>query len=268
MTTTIPPIRLFGPEGLLSAIPVLLGFHPTDSLVVACLIGAKKKLGPVIRVDLAECWPRPWQMAVQMGHPVSMHADRCMVVFYGTEADRFDFGALLGTASGIPVMDVLFVGNEPQRIDTRLHAEHVGLGHVVAQSRDELQAQVEFDPKADTPLDPDLIAAMRDQDSRDKFLADNIGQAQETLQRLLATCRRLVDEDPQNGTVDVGLAHLCASAALLAYRIWNGPLAQSASTERCGRPRSTGWHTCCSSSCRRHCHRRHWTRWCGASRRE
>jgi hypothetical protein len=30
-------IRVAGREGLLSAIPVLLGFHPADSVVIACL---------------------------------------------------------------------------------------------------------------------------------------------------------------------------------------------------------------------------------------
>ena len=34
-----PRIRLSGPSGLLAAVPNMLGFHPTDSLVVMCLSG-------------------------------------------------------------------------------------------------------------------------------------------------------------------------------------------------------------------------------------
>jgi hypothetical protein len=54
MTSTddITTVRLSGRDGLLTAIPAMLGFHPAESLVVACLAGPRQRLGPVVRVDL------------------------------------------------------------------------------------------------------------------------------------------------------------------------------------------------------------------------
>jgi hypothetical protein len=53
MTTTL--IRLSSPADLLSAVPHLLGFHPTKSLTLLCLTGSgSSRLGLVARVDLPE----------------------------------------------------------------------------------------------------------------------------------------------------------------------------------------------------------------------
>lgn len=57
-TSTTPPsttIRLTEPSSLIAAIPALLGFVPTRSLVVFCLEGAHaSRVGLVIRVDLPD----------------------------------------------------------------------------------------------------------------------------------------------------------------------------------------------------------------------
>ena len=54
MTTTddTTTVRLSGRRGLLAAIPAMLGFHPQESLVMICLSGPRRRVGPVIRVDL------------------------------------------------------------------------------------------------------------------------------------------------------------------------------------------------------------------------
>ena len=54
MTTTddITTVRLSGRHGLLAAVPAMLGFHPEESLVMICLSGPRRRVGPVIRVDL------------------------------------------------------------------------------------------------------------------------------------------------------------------------------------------------------------------------
>ncbi len=54
MTTTddTTTVRLSGRRGLLAAVPAMLGFHPQESLVMICLSGPRRRVGPVIRVDL------------------------------------------------------------------------------------------------------------------------------------------------------------------------------------------------------------------------
>lgn len=56
MTTTrstpTPTVRLKGRDGLLAAIPSLLGFHPDHSLVLVCSDRARHTLGPIMRVDI------------------------------------------------------------------------------------------------------------------------------------------------------------------------------------------------------------------------
>lgn len=54
MTTTdeTTTVRLTGRGGLLAAVPALLGFHPQESLVMVCLSGPRRRVGPVIRIDL------------------------------------------------------------------------------------------------------------------------------------------------------------------------------------------------------------------------
>jgi hypothetical protein len=54
MTSTdgFTTVRLSGHDGLLAAIPAMLGFHPQESLVMVCVAGPRQRVGPVIRVDL------------------------------------------------------------------------------------------------------------------------------------------------------------------------------------------------------------------------
>lgn len=52
MTTPSAPARLTGPGQLAAALPALLGFVPTESLVALSLHGPRQRLGLVARVDL------------------------------------------------------------------------------------------------------------------------------------------------------------------------------------------------------------------------
>ena len=51
-TNDFTKVRLSGREGLLAAVPAMLGFHPQESLVMLCLTGPRHRVGPVIRLDL------------------------------------------------------------------------------------------------------------------------------------------------------------------------------------------------------------------------
>jgi hypothetical protein len=75
MTTTddLVPLKVSGPEGLLAAVPTMLGFHPRDSLVLLCLTGPRRRVGPVARVDLPPGRDRP--LANQLTDHARRYAD-------------------------------------------------------------------------------------------------------------------------------------------------------------------------------------------------
>ena len=63
--TTIPKpvvVRLGGPPDIVGAMPSFIGFHPSESLVVMCLHGPRKRNGLTMRFDLPE--PRHRQSMV------------------------------------------------------------------------------------------------------------------------------------------------------------------------------------------------------------
>src|SRR5918995_5360528 len=45
-------IKLSSPSDIVTALPVILGFHPAESLVVMCLRGPRRRKGLTLRVDL------------------------------------------------------------------------------------------------------------------------------------------------------------------------------------------------------------------------
>jgi hypothetical protein len=76
-----PVVRIVGRDSLLSAIPVVVGFHPTDSVVLACLQKGSSRLGPIVRADLAQYRSDPDTLAEYLASSASKHADRCVLVF-------------------------------------------------------------------------------------------------------------------------------------------------------------------------------------------
>jgi hypothetical protein len=112
MTTTddVTTTRVSGPMGILAAIPILLGFHPRRSLVVACLAGPCRRVGPVIRVDLPSGLDGG-QALMLAGH-AHVHADEVVVVAYQDTKTRRPFlDQVLRAlrAAEIPVADVWVV---------------------------------------------------------------------------------------------------------------------------------------------------------------
>ncbi len=83
VTTLIPTLRVSSPDDLLAAVPVLLGFHPEQSVVVAHLHGGR--FGCVARADLADM--------LRPGVP------RAVLAALRAEADR-DGGSLVIVAYG------------------------------------------------------------------------------------------------------------------------------------------------------------------------
>src|ERR1700712_3745100 len=118
MTTTddTTTVRLTGRRGLLAAIPAMLGFHPEESLVMICLSGPRRRVGPVIRIDLDDPAGRDRSGAAGPVSQFLAHAlrysDEVALVCYtdrpGPSA-MFD-GVLTGLqAGGVQILDAALV---------------------------------------------------------------------------------------------------------------------------------------------------------------
>lgn len=89
MTATNDPsaIRISSPSDIAGAVPSLVGFHPSESLVVICLHGRRKRAGLTMRVDLPgqdhlhEC------VAELCGRVVQDGADSVILVCYTGQPD-------------------------------------------------------------------------------------------------------------------------------------------------------------------------------------
>lgn len=216
--------RIHGPDGLLSVIPIVIGFHPADSLVLACLQGERQLLRPVVRVDLTDYWKDAENLADRMALAALQHADRAILVFYGLEVDPLHFDDLL-RERGLVVLDTVFTDNAPHELDPEIAAENVGIGRVVETGRQSLRARVEFNPQADGHTNLVLVTAMFTSTSRDEYLAVNLPRAAEALREVLTVCRRVRDPVPGASTLEVTMAaNLCVVAGILAYRLGDGAL--------------------------------------------
>nr|MBA3488504.1 DUF4192 domain-containing protein [Longispora sp. (in: high G+C Gram-positive bacteria)] len=106
-------IRVTQPAELLATVPYILGFHPSDSLV---LIGIRdKRLHFAVRAELAECRTHPQSSARHLAAVlVRQEVDGAVVIGYGTPEHVNEVTAAMRRAAldhGIPVVDVLRVTN-------------------------------------------------------------------------------------------------------------------------------------------------------------
>jgi len=132
MTTTddATPIRVSGPEGLLAVVPTMLGFHPSDSLVLMCLSGYRRRVGPVARVDLPPGHDRP--LAARLTMHALNHADEVVVISYQSTRRRppmlDDLLAALARA-GVDVMDAMVVrgGKARPALNAAMERAHPGI---------------------------------------------------------------------------------------------------------------------------------------------
>lgn len=81
-------VRVSGPQGIIGSIPYLLGFHPTESLVMLCLRGERNRLGPVLRVDLPPGGHSARvQLARYLAAQAQQHADSAVLVCFSESPD-------------------------------------------------------------------------------------------------------------------------------------------------------------------------------------
>ncbi len=117
----VPLLRLRSLADLIEAIPYLLGFHPTASLVVVMLHGADPRVGATLRYDLPD--ESAAGAAVAIAQHVAVHAslhvaERAVLVVFGDQsqvADGLPGWPLVNqvrialTRSGASVVDAAYV---------------------------------------------------------------------------------------------------------------------------------------------------------------
>lgn len=100
MTSTPAVTKIKSPSDIVQFVPLLVGFHPEESIVVICMHGTRKRNGLTFRVDL----PTPNDDEESYARQVAEHARRAgadgvTVVLY-TEApdhERLPYAALIDT---------------------------------------------------------------------------------------------------------------------------------------------------------------------------
>lgn len=111
-----PVVRLSGPDDLIGAVPAMLGFHPTESLVLCCLQGPRCRQCLTMRVDLPAAGHRS---AVSAGLAVRARAagaDRALLLVYTERGDGPAHPELVATlaralaAEGVELADAYRVG--------------------------------------------------------------------------------------------------------------------------------------------------------------
>lgn len=207
-------VKVDGQAGALGAAAALLGFNPTDSVVVMCLSGPRRQIGPVIRVDL-DHGQIPAGSAEQLAAHAARHADEVIVMtFTDTAAAAPDTAALRPTCT---VLEVIDAANTPHEVPEQLLAATALSGRAVLPDRAALARSVAHTPTTH-PADPMILAAMDNVTGRDQWLIAH-GSDPASLPALVAAVQATRDTDPR-------IPNMCAALAVIAYRNGDGALAQ------------------------------------------
>lgn len=215
------PVHLDGRDGLLAAVPALLGFHPTDSVVLVALAGPRRRMGPVIRVSLtsAPTTAEAAELVAATAVTVEPYADEVALIFYTDHPEHLDpKTAAKPLMARCPVIDLAVVPNAPHQVPDDLMAATIESGRRVLTSRQELAQSIEYRPHSSHR--PSAFAAFDDSAARDEYIQSAVGRP-ELLPVLIASAQKTPDDDPR-------LANLCATLAFLAYHHGDGALAQVA----------------------------------------
>lgn len=214
---TANAIKASNPQQLVGTLPVILGFHPEDSLVVAGLSGPRRRLGPVARVDLHGMNP---DLLRALGSAMAPHVDTVIAVIYGGQGEVTE--ADLRQHLDLDVDDVLWVPNTHREVHAPVAEAAAMNGRAVLPDRSALTASVEHQAGTGTDQTRRTVQTVTDSiTARDQFLMDRMGDAPTAVVELIAAAQSVTDTDP-------GTAHLCGALAMLAYRAGDGALGQVA----------------------------------------
>lgn len=198
-------------------IPAVIGFHPTDSIVVIPLTGQgqRRRVGVMMRMDLAEL--RTPADVLQLGRHCG--GSPAVVAIYGGPLQVAE--PALRVWLGVDVLDVLYLPNAGADVDPEAAAAFVLAGRAVLPDRAAVCASVDYRPDASTAATRFTAARLTTVGRRDGYLMARISTAADAVSELVAAAQAARDTDR-------GTAHLCAALAVLAYRTGDSVLARAA----------------------------------------
>lgn len=164
-TSKYPVIRVSGAQGLVAAIPHCLGFHPTDSIVLLCICGARRRLGPLMRLDIDEA-ATPGAISRLILH-ASTHADEVVLVcFHDDERPPcLDVVTKALARADIPIAGVLSVheGRIRDASTARRMRRDAGVALLDSDDQEVLDISSAFALAGQSPLDSreDLARSIR-----------------------------------------------------------------------------------------------------------
>jgi len=214
-------VKVDGQDGALGAAAALLGFNPTDSVVVMCLSGPRRRIGPVIRVDL-DHGQIPAGSAEQLAAHAARHADEVIVMTFtdtGAAAAPDTAALVAALRPTCTVLEVIDAANTPHEVPEQLLAATALSGRAVLPDRAALARSVAHTPTTH-PADPAILAAMDNVTGRDQWLTTH-GSDPASLPALVAAVQATRDTDPR-------IPNMSAALAVIAYRNGDGALAQVA----------------------------------------
>lgn len=225
-----PTVHLSGSAGVLASIAPILGFHPVDSVVLVCLAGSRRRVGPVIRVDLTG--PElsiPAEYGRLLADHAARHADEIVIVTFCDPAAVPDTEPLArALAQACPVLAVVHAPNTPQPIRPELAEAAAMRGRAVLASRQQLAESVTHQPAAvaalQVPTVARLVVELGTVAGRDALIARLMGDAG-SVAELVTVAQAVPDTHPV-------AADACAALAVIAYRYGDGALSQVA-VDRC-----------------------------------
>ena len=227
MSDTPIKINVTGCEALLSVIPVQLGHHPKDSVVVVFITaGAAHKVGPMVRVDLADA---QGAAGIRAGRQIASlartHNIASAVVVVYSDATGVDIDPLLDElTTAVELIELFAATNSPVAVSAQLAAEYAMFsGRAVLPDRAAVTVSIEYQQAPIT----DQAAAMLDRVStiagRDALLMEAVAETSAFLPGLLSAAQAIDDTDPLAADL------LCVLAATV-YRTGDGATANDALT--------------------------------------
>ncbi|HEY7044731.1 MAG TPA: DUF4192 domain-containing protein [Nocardioidaceae bacterium] len=180
MSNPVPVTKVRNPADVVAIVPYLLGFQPTDSIVVVSLQGSRNRLGPCARLDLVdELGDVPHEVDYLAGIVEQHRFRRVVLVAYSERVDLVEvlMHELIGrlSADGVTVVEAVRAdgtrwwsyvcddhtccpsdGTAYDPSTSRVAVEAVAAGLSRASSRDALRSV--FDPRPD--LQARLVGAL------------------------------------------------------------------------------------------------------------
>lgn len=217
-------ISLSGRDGILAAVPAILGFHPQESLVMTCLTGARRRVTPVIRLDLTTT---PMDYAVQLADLGRRYADEVVLIAYidNPAAELHDFEDLadhIAVNGQVIVLDVIRVPNCPVPIGDTLRAAVALHGRTILDNRAALTASAAYTGQPASPETLQLLHQTTTITGRDNLIIQILQNPGSDHLRALITAVQSAP-DAHHATPE-----LVAVLAVAAYSAGDGALAQVA----------------------------------------